>query len=66
MLYLASRPKLQHALKTGAASFHCGIPALTFYTRSYQVEELSRRLNNRPGFSFFLGPPSSGKTALAQ
>ncbi|EFP87902.1 uncharacterized protein PGTG_14617 [Puccinia graminis f. sp. tritici CRL 75-36-700-3] len=38
----------------------------TYYSRPHEEERLSRRLKSAPQLTLILGPPSSGKTALAR
>ncbi|KAA1122576.1 hypothetical protein PGTUg99_000098 [Puccinia graminis f. sp. tritici] len=53
-------------LKQDTASFLHQTFARTFYNRSLEVEHLTTRLKAPPQFTVLLGPPSSGKTALAR
>ncbi|KAA1093227.1 hypothetical protein PGT21_029058 [Puccinia graminis f. sp. tritici] len=55
-----------HPLKQDTASFLHQTFARTFYNRSLEVEHLTTRLKAPPQFTVLLGPPSSGKTALAR
>ncbi|KNZ54249.1 hypothetical protein VP01_29g4 [Puccinia sorghi] len=48
------------------SSFSRGTSVHGFFNRAQEVEGLSDLLKKKPQFTVLLGPPSSGKTALAQ
>ncbi|KNZ44513.1 hypothetical protein VP01_908g3 [Puccinia sorghi] len=46
--------------------FSPGTSVHGFFNRAREVDEISELLKQKPRFTVLLGPPSSGKTALAQ